>query len=466
MAKFLACPRKLAAFPSASNPFGNNLDQGAVTKDGEVSEGFMSTELKRATHPFSIDVAAAGPAVATAARAAPAAGRLAALDGVSGAVRARVDQLVALAGDGLGRMHDGWAFGHTLRAVKTGSGWSEKLEGDSLRYAAMVALGLSHTDEQVQRRVLGNGTASDLAKTCAERAERSTDAGAIALSAWAAAEAGRFHAANLFEKLGVRIASPEPLATVECAWAVIAALAAERFGDTEKVAAAAASRLMEAQSQAGLFPHLLPASASGRLRAHIGCYADQVYPIQALARLSVARSDALALAAADACAARICALQGPAGQWWWHYDTRDGKVVEGYPVYSVHQHAMGPMALLDLMEAGGAAHWQPIVRGLGWLDTHPETVSSLVCPEKGVIWRKVARRERAKAARAIAAVTTAASPGLHLPLVNAIFPPGEVDHECRPYELGWLLYAWKADGVIASLSRSAAGGVDNRSEEA
>jgi len=21
-------------------------------------------------------------------------------------------------------------------------------------------------------------------------------------------------------------------------------------------------------------------------------------------------------------------------------------------------------------------------------------------------------------------------------------PPGRVDYECRPYELGWLLYAW------------------------
>ena len=60
----------------------------------------------------------------------------------------------------------------------------------------------------------------------------------------------------------------------------------------------------------------------------------------------------------------ICELQGPDGQWWWHYDTRTGKVVEGYPVYSVHQDSMAPMALLDLEDAGGPQHSEAITRGL------------------------------------------------------------------------------------------------------
>lgn len=417
----------------------------------------MSIEPQRTTHPFTNGRGDAG-AVRLSFNRGPSedTGRLQALAQVSSAARTRVGQFIGLAGDGLPRMHDGWTFGHTLRAVKGDGGWAERLEGDSLRYAAMVALGLSYLEEGEQRRILGRGTAADLARACAERARSSQDAGAIALSAWAAAEAGRFHAEALFDRLATKIASAEPLATVECAWTVIAALSAARLGDTVQLLDAAAKRLREAQTGTGLFPHMLPATASGRLRAHIGCYADQVYPIQALSRLSVACGDTGALQAADACAARICALQGPAGQWWWHYDTRDGSVVEGYPVYSVHQHAMGPMALLDLMEAGGRAHWQPILLGLRWLDEHPETVSTLVCPEKGVIWRKVARREPGKAARAIAAVTTAASPGLHLPLVDTIFPPGEVDYECRPYELGWLLYAWNAEGAVTSLAKEPA----------
>jgi hypothetical protein len=180
-----------------------------------------------------------------------------------------------------------------------------------------------------------------------------------------------------------------------------------------------------------------------------------VYPIQALARLAVATDDTTALTAANSAAARIVELQGDAGQWWWHYDARVDGIVEGYPVYSVHQHAMGPMALFDLLEAGGDDHSEAITRGLGWLDQHPEVLEDLVSERHALIWRKVGRREPPKAARKLAAVTTSFSPGLHVPGINTILPPTEIDHECRPYELGWLLYAWRSAGVVRALAPQA-----------
>ncbi len=377
--------------------------------------------------------------------------RLHAIELASREAQAQVMDLLGVASRGLPRMHKDGTFGHTLRSVKVGSQSSERLEGESLRYTSIAALGLSYADETIQQQIL-NGTASELAHACAARAETSADTGAVALAAWAAAEAGRFHATTLFRQLHHLLASNAAIATVHCAWTLTAALAAEQFGDTQDVVSLATERLMSGLSPTGLFPHMLPASASGRLRAHIGCFADQVYPIQALSRLHVARGNIPALTAAEACAERICALQGPAGQWWWHYDTRDGNVVEGYPVYSVHQHAMAPMALLDLREAGGSDHSQAIVKGLRWLDEHPEVAETLVVPEKGVIWRKVARREPRKAVRAISAITTALAPGLHLPALDVLFPPNQVDFECRPYELGWLIYAWLSGGVVAKLA--------------
>jgi hypothetical protein len=377
--------------------------------------------------------------------------RLDAIESASCDTRTQVIGLLDIASRGLPRMHKDGTFGHTLRSVKVGSHWSERLEGESLRYTSIAALGLSYVDEAIQQQIL-NGTASELAQACAARAETSADTGAVALAAWAAAEAGRFHATTLFRRLHLLLASNAPIATVHCAWTLTAALAAEQFGNTQDVVSLATKRLMSGLSPTGLFPHMLPASASGRLRAHIGCFADQVYTIQALSRLHVARGSIPALSAAEACAERICALQGPAGQWWWHYDTRDGNVVEGYPVYSVHQHAMAPMTLLDLREAGGPDHSVAIVKGLRWLDEHPEVAETLVVPEKGVIWRKVARREPRKAVRAISAITTALAPGLHLPALDVLFPPNQVDFECRPYELGWLIYAWLSGGVVAKLA--------------
>ena len=164
--------------------------------------------------------------------------------------------------------------------------------------------------------------------------------------------------------------------------------------------------------------------------------ADQVYPIQALSRLVAATGDAAALTAAETCAAQICDLQGDAGQWWWHYDVRDGTVVERYPVYSVHQHAMGPMALHELAEAGGTRHDHAVELGLSWLETHPEVLEDLVSERHGLVWRKVGRRDRRKAVRKIAAVATALAPGRRPPGLDLLFPATEVDHECRPYELG------------------------------
>jgi hypothetical protein len=384
--------------------------------------------------------------------------RLEALDAESRATRARTEQLIELAKKGLPQMFAHGAFVHTVREVKTASGRSVRPEGDSLRYAANVASGLAFVDEAVQRHILEGATAADLALNCARRAEKSKDPGAVALCAWAAAEVADVYATPLLKRLTALLESEETIATVDCSWTLIAALAARHLGDTEHLTTLAANRLMGGQGATGLFPHMLPAVSNGRLRAHIGCFADQVYSTQGLARLSVAKNDPTALAAAEASGGRIAHLQGPAGQWWWHYDTRDGSVVEGYPVYSVHQHAMGPMALLDLREAGGTDHMKSVAKGLRWLDEHPEVDVPMVSEEDGVIWRKVARREPKKAVRAISALTTGLKRGFHLPGLDIMFPPSRVDYECRPYELGWMLYAWLSGGVVERLRNSAVRG--------
>ncbi|TWG61691.1 hypothetical protein L610_002100000660 [Aminobacter sp. J44] len=380
--------------------------------------------------------------------------RLEGLRSVAPATHARLLQLIELAKDGLPQMHANGLFAHTVRKTNDngGTGSGVRAEGDSLRYAINCALGLSYTDEETQRRLLDGRTAADLALQCAHRAQSSQDPGAVALAAWTAAEAAGVFTSELFAHLVALLESNRPIDTVDCSWTLIAAVAGSRLGDTRTLTRLARDRLLKGQGPYGLFPHHLPASASGRLRAHIGCFADQVYSTQGLARLSMISHDPDALAAANASGDAICRLQGPQGQWWWHYDTRNGTVVEGYPVYSVHQHAMGPMALLDLRDAGGHDHMASIARGIDWLDGPNEAGQSLVCNADNVIWRKVARHEPKKLVRAISAATTAAAPGLKVPGLDAVFRPGRIDYECRPYELGWLLFAWLSDGMKERLS--------------
>lgn len=379
--------------------------------------------------------------------------RMEALGLVSARARLRVDELIDLSKRGLPQMHEDGFFAHTMRRADD---LSVAPEGDSLRYAINVALGLSFIREVEQRRILRGKTLEDLIRQTVSRAELSDDAGAIALAAWTAAEAADIYAETLFKRLTSLLKSAAPIDTVDCSWALIAAISARHLGDTSALTQMTRDRLLEGQGPSGLFPHHLPASASGWLRGHIGCFADQVYSTQGLSRLSIVANDDVALAAAEASAAAICRLQGPEGQWWWHYDVRRGTVVEGYPVYSVHQHAMAPMALLDLREAGGTDHMKSLVLGVAWLDRNNEAGQSMVSEEDAVIWRKVARREPKKLVRAISATTTATMSGMKLPGLDMVFPPGRIDYECRPYELGWLLYAWLSGGTIDGLRNKVA----------
>lgn len=355
-----------------------------------------------------------------------------------------VSGLLEIAVDGLARGYrpELGQFGQTVRCVSTGDGLRLQVEGTSVRYTAMAAMGLSRLPLSRQRTVLGGSTAGEIVSAAAGRSLADGEPGAIALVAWAEAEVNGTFSEALFDRLRCMLRDHStPLTTVSASWLVTAAVAASGLGDTDDLVAAGARILMATEGTHGIRPHWARGDRS-RWRGHVGSFADQVYPIQALARASLLATEPDWLDAADRTAHRICALQGSAGQWWWHYDSRGGGLVESFPVYSVHQHAMAPMVLLDLVEAGGGDHTTSVARGVDWLRRHPETVEELVSHRWRLVWRKVGRREPSKAARGLHAVTTSLRPGARVPGLDRILPPGSVDHECRPYELGWMLYAW------------------------
>ena len=138
----------------------------------------------------------------------------------------------------------------------------------------------------------------------------------------------------------------------------------------------------------------------------------------------------------------ICRLQGAGGQWWWHYDVRTGAVVEEYPVFAVHQDGMAPMALLAIDELTGTDHSLCIERGLQWLSGSNELNEAMIVPEAGVVWRDIHRREPGKMYRlARGMMITAGLNKAHRLAGGNVFGY-VVNRECRPYHLGWILYAW------------------------
>jgi hypothetical protein len=329
-------------------------------------------------------------------------------------------------------------FGFTMRRTSDGN----KLEGTSVRYGAIVLLGAGHLDEARQRPIFGGESASEFCDRLIRNLDSTPNLGDVALITWAAALLDRPELGKAMACLKQRMAAATDVFTVEIAWALSALSQAQPKMDVKSLAGEVKNRLMKGYSPSGgLFGHVIGSKSRG-VRAHVGCFADQVYPIQALSRFHHAFDDSQSLATAARCAKQICAVQGTAGQWWWHYDIRTGDVLEGYPVYSVHQNSMAPMALLDLLDAGGPDYSAAMRLGVKWMEHAPEVGRSLIDEPNHVIWRKVGRSDPKKLVRKIRAGASWVHPRLRLQWINGLLPPRTIDFESRPYHLGWVLHAW------------------------
>jgi uncharacterized protein YyaL (SSP411 family) len=376
-------------------------------------------------------------------------GRLGALAEIDAPAAELVGRMVDLSVRGLPPGYVNGEFVFTRRGRLEDDGrWTAVPEGRSVRYSAIVALGVAALPEEAQRVALAGDTVLDLVGNLIKGLPDVGNLGDAALIAWAAAEAGHpelDRSLHRLAELEARLHAGDPVYTVEASWALAALVAAHRVAsgapDLDSRLDHAQDRLLTGLGDDRLYRHVIgPASW---YRAHVGCFADQVYPLQALARLHAHTGDDAALKAAEQIAAGICTAQGPQGQWWWHYDARTGGVVEGYPVYSVHQLSMAPMALLDLADAGGTSYMKQIALGLHWMTSRPEIDDELIIEELDLTWRKAARDDPKKIVRGVRAVASAINQGSRIGVLDRIYPPLAVDRECRPYELGWLLYAWR-----------------------
>jgi len=315
-------------------------------------------------------------------------------------------------------------------------------EGTSRRYTAITLIGLAGEEDPVISAVLSGGKLGEVCGRLADGIQQADNLGDVALAFWASCAVGYPDRAGLKERLVHLEKSRKVHPAVEIAWA-LAALCNDPDSSSERLRKVLAMRLMASfNDRSGVFPHLVGENGGGA-RSHVSCFADMVYPIQALALYHKLSGSRAALDVAGRCAGQICAKQGSAGQWWWHYDRRTGEVVEPYPVYAIHQDAMAPMALFDLHEAGGLDFRPSIGRGLDWLASSPELHGgSLVDTQADLVWRKVARREPGKFSRYAQALATRIHPSFRVPALDMICPPVSIDFEDRPYHPGWFLHAW------------------------
>jgi hypothetical protein len=198
--------------------------------------------------------------------------------------------------------------------------------------------------------------------------------------------------------------------------------------------------LKENQGRNGIFGYQSRQSGIvGALRSRLGNFADQVYPIYAISKFGRAFGDSEALKIAQACAAAICEAQGPLGQWWWHYNSQTGRVVGRYPVFSVHQDGMAPMALFALGECTQRDYSPWIFKGLQWIYGNNELRRTLCDTSSSIVWRSIylpTLETQIRLALGLLGIGPPRTP-----------PPGlRVRFEDRPYHFGWVLYAFAQYG--------------------
>lgn len=334
--------------------------------------------------------------------------------------------------------------GRFARQIRDGV-WATTLGTESITSSAICLIGLSRAGIPPETVV------SDPAGLCLRLATRVREEGypgGLGLVLWANSVLRAGGSLTLLAEAGLEPATlprviPR-LTTMEVAWLVSGLLHADQRC-LHPTALAALQELEGRLNRATLvFHHASTEAPIGhRLRARIANFADQVYPLQALAFAALALGDDDRRALADLCAGHLVQAQGPLGQWWWHHDAKTGMVAERYPVYSVHQHSMAPMALRALAVAGGTNHAAAAASSRAWLQAN-ELGIDMVEPASGIIWRSVERDEGALAHRARHARML-----LGQPTSEPEWPHFRLNREIRPYEWGWLLYASAIEGSSA-----------------
>jgi hypothetical protein len=368
------------------------------------------------------------------------------------AVRSAFKRLADVAMRGLPRMliDDGRLLCH--RAIRSANGGLE-LEGRSERYTAMTVIGAKRWLQCGGESTLDLGPLYD-----GLAAWKNPTAGDLGLLLWAQILQQDSRAEDTAKALLLRpdevFDDRSDFASMDMGF-LLRGLAAGRDAGMPGMDAFAdrvAGVLLKNQdASSGLFTFGRRVRRKNFFRTRrdtrLGSFASQVYPTMGLSALTLAGGDPAWLVAAERCAERIAELQGAQGQWWWIYHQNPAKSATRYPVYTVHQDAMGPMMLLSVALATN----QPrrfdasIEKSLSWFDCRDESRDEqLIDGENGMIWRAVQR----DAPQDTGQLGLSARELIRMDRVSWTggadrrpFDQGYVCYECRPYHLGWVLLA-------------------------
>ena len=188
-------------------------------------------------------------------------------------------------------------------------------------------------------------------------------------------------------------------------------------------------------------------------RRRFASFATQTYLTLACYHYGELARDPRAIEMANTCARKLIDLQGPNGEWPWFFDAKDGRVIDFYEVYSVHQYGMAP-AFLELADHYGVAKARDaLIRGFKWVLGDNQLGRPMLVPALYLSIRSQVRRceLHTKKLRMLR--------GIHNTIMKRDADLTERDHlqlrlECRSYELGWLLWSFGKRSDLQQLTHN------------
>jgi hypothetical protein len=329
--------------------------------------------------------------------------------------------------------------------------------GRSARYTLMVELGL------LRAQAAGYTVPFDLDEIDAvawrELEVGGMTPGDIGLMLWIDARREGGRGAGLAERLDAALMRSGGLGArlgMELGW-IITGLAHHAAGNGSRTGARLLSDALDQllsrnRAASSLFRHFGDAG----WRRRFPNFATQIYGVLALAVVARHGLDDRALPAAIATADRLVGMQLPDGGWPWLFDAERGTVVERYEIYSVHQDAMAPMALLELWEVCREPRYiDAVARGVAWIHGSNELGLNMADRTNGLVLRSI--RRRAGHDRFWTGLKTAASL-VGASTQGATARLSEVNPTDRPYHFGWVLEAWCGREGVLSLEAAAEAG--------
>jgi hypothetical protein len=249
-----------------------------------------------------------------------------------------------------------------------------QLEDSSIRYTLINLIGLHKAESH---NIPINIDINKILLHQINNAEKYNGVGEIGLLLWSAALISPENIPNIltrvnFKTILMSFKDAKSKLTTELSWLLTGLLMASTFCEefkssignlTEKVY----SEIRNNYGGTGIFKHQTNNTIVGKFRAHIATFADQIYTIYAFSLYSQQTNNKEALLIARECALKLCELQGNDGEWMWHYNSKTGNIVNSYPIYSVNQLALAPIALSAIQKASGIDFSIYINKGLEFI---------------------------------------------------------------------------------------------------